>query len=108
MDQESLQSRTLQQELEDAGGLPLTHNTFFQEVFQWLGLAKAFLRLVLKAPVLAKLDLDNLTIEPKDFLSVVFRETHADMIYRVPIVGRDESLCVYVLLEHKSYTSSRQ
>jgi len=31
MNQESLQSWTLQQELEEAGGLPLTHNTFFQE-----------------------------------------------------------------------------
>ena len=58
---------------------------------------------MLAAPILAKLDLDRLTIEPKDFLSVVFKETHADMIYRVPILGREESLCVYVLLEHKSF-----
>jgi len=36
-------------------------------------------------------------------LSVVFRETRADMIYRVPILGREENLCIYVLLEHKSY-----
>lgn len=52
---------------------------------------------------MAKLDLDDLKIEPKDFLSIVFKETRADMIYRVPILGREESLCVYVLLEHKSF-----
>ena len=102
MDQESHQSRTVQQELQ-AIGSSLTHDKLFREVFQWLGLAKAFLRLVLSGPILAKLDLDRLTIEPKDFLNVIFKETRADMIYRVPIVGREESLCIYVLLEHKSF-----
>jgi hypothetical protein len=50
----------------------------FREVFEWLGVAKAFLRLVLAAPILAKLDLDRLTVEPRDFLSVIFKETRAD------------------------------
>ena len=103
MDQELSLDRTVQQEIQAIGGLPLTHDKLFREVFQWLGLAKAFLRVVLSAPILAKLDLDRLTVEPKDFLSVVFKETRADIIYRVPILGREESLCIYVLLEHKSY-----
>jgi len=103
MDRESPQDQTVQEELQALGGLPLTHDKLFRAVFQWLELAKAFLRLVLAAPILAKLDLDRLTVEPKDFLSVVFKETRADMIYRVPILGCEESLCVYVLLEHKSF-----
>ena len=108
MDQESpqnqeQQNQTLQQEIQAIGGLPLTHDKLFREVFQWLGLAKAFLRLVLSGPILAKLDLDRLTIEPREFLNIVFKETRADMIYRVPILGSDESLCIYVLLEHKSF-----
>ena len=102
MDQGPLQNQALQQEFQDIGS-SLTHDTLFREMFQWLGLAKAFLRLVLSEPVLAKLDFDRLTIEPRDFLSVIFKETRADMIYRVPILGREESLCIYVLLEHKSF-----
>ena len=102
MDQELLQNQTLEQELQEVGG-SLTHDKLFREVFQWLGLAKAFLRLVLPAPILAKLDLDRLRVEPKDFLSVIFKETRADMIYRVPILGREESLCIYIILEHKSF-----
>jgi len=103
MDQESQRNQTEQQEIQSVGGWPLTHDKLFREVFQWIELAKAFLRFVLPGPILAKLNLDGLTVEPKDFLSVVFRETRADMIYRIPILGREESLCIYVLLEHKSY-----
>jgi len=100
---QSPENQALQQELPDIGGLPLTHDKLFREVFQWLGLAKAFLRLVLSGPILAKLDLDRMTIEPRDFLNIIFRETRADVVYRIPLLGREESLCVYVLLEHKSF-----
>ena len=103
MDQELSQNQTVEQELQSFGGLPLTHDKLFREMFQWLELAKAFLRSVLPVAILAKLELDGLTIEPKDFLSVVFKETRADMVYRIPIRGRAECLCIYVLLEHKSY-----
>jgi len=103
MDQESQQNEIVEQDIQSVGGWPLTHDKLFREVFQWIELARAFLRSVLPVPIQSRLDLDGLTIEPKDFLSVLFKETRADMLYRVPIVGRDESLCVYVLLEHKSY-----
>jgi hypothetical protein len=102
MDQESSQNQTLQQELQDIGGR-FTHDMLFREVFEWLGVAKAFLRLVLSAPILAKLDLDRLTIEPRDFLSLIFKETRADVIYKLPILNSEESLRIYVLLEHKSF-----
>jgi hypothetical protein len=103
MDQELPQDPAIEQELQAAGGLPFTHDKLFREVFQWIELAKSFLRFKLPTPILEKLELDGLTVEPKDFLSVVFRETRADMIYRVPIRGHAADLCVYVLLEHKSY-----
>jgi len=102
MDQEPLQNQTLQQELQDTEGR-FTHDMLFREVFEWLGVAKAFLRLVLSEPILAKLDLDRLTIEPRDFLSIIFKETRADVIYRLPIIGSEEALRIYVVLEHKSY-----
>jgi len=102
MDQESPQNQTFQQELQDIGER-FTHDMLFREVFEWLGVAKAFLRLVLSAPILAKLDLDRLTIEPRDFLSVIFKETRADVIYKVPILGSEENLRIYIILEHKSF-----
>ena len=46
---------------------------------------------------------DRLTVEPRDFLSIIFKETRADMIYKIPILGSEESLRIYVLWEHKSY-----
>jgi predicted transposase YdaD len=95
--------QTQQQELQEIGGLPFTHDKLFREVFAWIELAKAFLRIVLSEVILAKLDIDRLTIEPRDFLSTIFKETRADVVYKVPILGREESLCIYVLLEHKSY-----
>jgi predicted transposase/invertase (TIGR01784 family) len=103
MNRESSQNQTIQQELQAVGGLPLTHDKLFREVFQWHELAKAFLRSVLSVAIQEKLDIDRLTVEPKDFLSVIFKETRADMVYRVPIRDCDENLCIYVLLEHKSY-----
>ena len=90
-------------ELKALASQPLTHDRLFREVFAWTELAEAFLRFVLPKKVLEKLDLDGLPVEPKDFLSVIFRETRADMVYRVPILGSEQTLCVYVLLEHKSY-----
>ena len=84
MNQEPLQNQTLQQELQDIGER-FTHDMLFREVFEWLGVAKAFLRLVLAAPILAKLDLDRLTIEPRDFLSVIFKETHGEHPFTGPI-----------------------
>lgn len=102
MDQESSKYQ-IEAELKAFGGMPFTHDKLFREVFQWVELAKAFLRIVLPGPVLAKLDLERLTIEPKDFLSIIFKETRADIIYRIPIIASKENLCVYVLLEHKSY-----
>lgn len=95
-------SQEVQEELRQIGGLPIMHDTFFQKMFEMLELARAFLRIVLSDAILRKLDLDKLSIEPKDFLNIVFKETHADLIYRVPIPGNGESLCIYVLLEHKS------
>ena len=84
--------------LRDIGGR-LTHDTLFREMFEWLGLAKAFLRLVLSGPILAKLDLDRLTVDPRDFLSIIFKETRADVIYKIPIVGSEESLRICVVME---------
>lgn len=95
--------RALPPEYVEFNGKPLTHDGFFEKMFEMPDLARAFLKSKLPKEILPKLDLENITLEPKDFLNLVFKETHADMIYRVPILGMDEHLRVYILLEHKSY-----
>lgn len=92
----------LQEEIRSFGGLPLSHDKLFDAMFHIAELAIAFLRAVLPSMMLEKLDLEKLTIERKDFIGPTFRETRADMIYRLPIRGSDQSICVYAVLEHKS------
>ena len=66
-------------------------------------MAKAFLRLVLSAPILAKLGLDWLTVEPRDFLSILLKETRTDMTYKIPIVGSEESLRIYIVMKPSGF-----
>jgi hypothetical protein len=67
------------------GKRPLQHSTFFELTFEMLMLAQAFLRCILPEKLLARLDIDALTIEPKQMFDVMFKETRADVVYRVPI-----------------------
>lgn len=93
--------KALQEELRQLGGLPLKHDTFFSETFKIVELARGFLRCVLPLQISEKLDIDRLAVESQEFLSVIFRKTRADMIYSVPILGREELLRIFVILEHK-------
>lgn len=90
-------------ELLELKGKPLTHDKFFEKMFEMEDLARSFLKFVLPKDFLPHLKFEDLSVEPKDFLNLAFKETRADMIYRVPLIGRDEDLCIYVLLEHKSF-----
>lgn len=47
MDQEPTQNQTAEQELQAAGGLPLTHDKLFREMFKSVDLARSFLKFVL-------------------------------------------------------------
>ena len=80
----------------------LTHNAFFEETFKMPSLAKAFLRHFLSPELLARIDLENLTVETRKFCDEQFRETRPDMVYTVPIIGEPGVICVHVIFEHKS------
>jgi len=82
--------------------LTLTHGKYFQETFRLKRLAQGFLRRVLPKKTLPHLDLDNLTVESRHFIDDMFKETIADVVYKVPVVGTDEYIHFFILVEHKS------
>lgn len=62
-------------EKKETASVPLlTHDTFFEEMFQILELAAAFLKNVLPSKIAVQLDFDRISIEAKDFLSVLFKQ----------------------------------
>ena len=81
---------------------PLNHNDFFTNTFQMKRLAKGFLRVTLPGELRKRLDLDGLSIEPTHLTDDVFKNRHADVVYRVPIIGTEHYVDFFVILEHKS------
>ncbi|MDR3111210.1 MAG: Rpn family recombination-promoting nuclease/putative transposase [Planctomycetaceae bacterium] len=83
--------------------VPLTHDKFFCTMFsKFTDIANEFLRIVLPPKVLEVLDVDGLTVETGTFLNEVFKESRADVVYRVPVRNSEKLICIYTFLEHKS------
>jgi hypothetical protein len=76
---------------------PLNHDEFFTGTFKQKRLAKAFLRIMLPGELLACLDLDGLTAEPRHITDDVFKQLVADVVYRVPIKGTDKHIDFFVI-----------
>ena len=87
--------------------LKLSHGGYFQETFRLKRLAQAFLGKVLPKKTLPHLDMENLTVESRHLADDLFRETIADVIYRVPIKGTEECVNFFIIIEHKSYQDYR-
>ncbi|MDR1492601.1 MAG: Rpn family recombination-promoting nuclease/putative transposase, partial [Planctomycetaceae bacterium] len=86
---------------------PVTHDTFFELVFQLKKVACAFLLFLLSQKLSAQLDFSNLKVAVRRFRDENFQETRADMIYEIPLKDvPDKRLKIYVLTEHKSYDDS--
>ena len=83
----------------------LSHDKFFQIVFQLKSLAVAFLKHVLPTKIVEQIDLDALTVERRHQINDLFREMIPDIVYRVPIRGRDAFVDFFIVLEHKSSDS---
>jgi len=83
--------------------LVLSHDDYFREAFQTKRLAKAFLRKKLPKETLAHLDLKKLIVERRHMTDDLFKDTIADVVYRVPIEGSKEHVNFFVVIEHKSY-----
>ncbi len=76
------------------------HDALFKETFSQKDNIIVELRAALPPSVFARLDLDALEVVPGSFIDEDLSAVHCDLLYRVPIDGKQGY--VYVLLEHQS------
>jgi len=93
---------TVTQSENTAEKLELTHGGYFQETFRLKRLGRAFLKKGLPKKVLKYLDLENLTVESRHLGDDLFKETIADVLYKVPVKGTKEYINFFIIVEHKS------
>jgi len=78
------------------------HDALFKEAFSSPESAAAELRAILPHVLARALELENLALVPGSFRSKELAESHTDLLFTVPILGK--SALVYVLFEHKSFS----
>ena len=79
-----------------------SHDAFCKEKLRDPVKAKEFARHILKPEVAARLDIDNLQIDPESYIDDDLKRLLADVVYRIPVKGSDESIVVYILIELKT------
>lgn len=79
---------------------PSVHDALVKTAFSQVEHAEGFLRLVLPAALVARIDSSTLALRPGSFVDEALKERHSDLLYSVAISGR--SALIYVLFEHKS------
>ncbi|MDR2115286.1 MAG: Rpn family recombination-promoting nuclease/putative transposase, partial [Planctomycetaceae bacterium] len=85
----------------------VTHDIFFELVFQLKKVAGAFLRFLLPTTLQNQLDIPRLKISVRRFRDENFREARSDMIYEIPLKkNRKKYVKIYIIIEHKSYNES--
>jgi hypothetical protein len=83
--------------------LTLTHDGYFRETFQTQRIATAILRKALPTETIASIDLDGLTVEERSLGDDMFKDSAADVIYKVPIKKTAGHVNFFTVIEHKSY-----
>lgn len=81
-------------------GAPSPHDAMFRRIFGVPANAASQLRAVLPPGITARLDLHRLAPVPGSFVDEDLRWRHTDVLFTVPLNGRDAF--VYVLIEHQS------
>ncbi|MDR2755707.1 MAG: Rpn family recombination-promoting nuclease/putative transposase [Planctomycetaceae bacterium] len=86
---------------------PVTHDTFFELVFQLKKIACTFLMYLLPLMLRKQLDIPNLKISVRRFRDENFQEARADMVYEIPLKkNKNKHVKIYIVIEHKSYDNS--
>ncbi|MDR2170898.1 MAG: Rpn family recombination-promoting nuclease/putative transposase [Planctomycetaceae bacterium] len=85
----------------------VTHDAFFDMVFQVQEVARSFVQFILPAILLVQLDILNLSVSVRRFRDKNFQEARADMVYEIPLKNNPKKrLKIYIVVEHKSYNDT--
>ncbi|MDR2116302.1 MAG: Rpn family recombination-promoting nuclease/putative transposase [Planctomycetaceae bacterium] len=85
----------------------VTHDIFFEMVFQLKKIACTFLFFLLPITLQNQLDIPNLKISVRRFRDENFKEARSDMIYEIPLKNNSQKYVkIYIIIEHKSYDES--
>jgi predicted transposase/invertase (TIGR01784 family) len=78
------------------------HDEFCKDNLRDLDKARKFLKWLFKPEITGLLDLDRLELSSESFLDEELKKLYADVLYRIPVRDRDESVVVFVLIELKT------
>lgn len=79
------------------------HDKFFWDIFKRPENASGFLRDLLPPAVTDKLDLSNIKVDKKSYLSEAYKSHYSDIVIKTSFKGEpDKPVYAYFLLEHKS------
>ncbi|MDR3109170.1 MAG: Rpn family recombination-promoting nuclease/putative transposase [Planctomycetaceae bacterium] len=78
------------------------HDAFCKDKLRNVNTAKKFLEYVLKPTARELLDLDGLEVVSESFVDEELNRSYADVLYRTPVKGRDESIFIFILIELKT------
>jgi predicted transposase/invertase (TIGR01784 family) len=79
------------------------HDHFFRESFSRIEIARDYLQQYLPAPLLAQLDLSEMSLQDGSFVDDALKEHQTDILYEIRLQSGSPAF-VYFLFEHKSYT----
>lgn len=82
------------------------HDPFFRSTFGDPVVFRKFLVWALPAVMVELLDLDRMERQNDSFLDEQLKAHYTDVLYKIPLQGTDESIVVFILVEHKT-TSER-
>ena len=78
------------------------HDAFFKDAVANIAHAKAVMRYILPADIVAVLDWDKMEPQKDTFITPAGRELRADALFKLPFKEAGKDDYVYLLLEHKS------
>ncbi len=78
------------------------HDELSRKFLTDIGTARDFLRLHLDKDIVAKCDLDTLTIESGSYIEDDLKKFASDIVYKVDLVDNTSCAYVYMLIEHQS------
>ena len=82
--------------------LKYQHDPFFRSMFGEPGMFRKFLDWALPDMMLELLDLDRLERQNDSFLDEQLKAHYTDVLFKIPLRNADESIVVFVLVEHKT------